>query len=134
MTEQRASGAPVLRIDRWLWCARFFKTRTLAADAVKAGHVRVNGRRAKAAHGVKVGDALEIVKGALQFDVRIEKIPAQRGSAGQAQQWYVETPQSIERRAQQAARRRSESLPRSPTVGRPDKRTRRLLRKRQRDA
>lgn len=134
MTERHASGASALRIDRWLWCARFFKTRTLAADAVQAGHVRVNGRRAKAAHGIKVGDALEIVKGALQLEVRVERIPAQRGPAREAQQCYVETPQSIERRAQQAARRRSEPLPAPPTAGRPDKRTRRLLRKRQRDA
>jgi ribosome-associated heat shock protein Hsp15 len=127
------AAGDALRIDRWLWCVRFFKTRSIAAAAVKGGHVKVNGRRTKAAHDVKVGDALEIIKAEQRFDVCVERIPARRGSATEAQRCYTETPESIERRREQAARRRREPLPAPPTPGRPDKRTRRLLRRQQRD-
>lgn len=130
MNGQGAASGPGLRIDKWLWSVRFFKTRSIAAEAVQAGHVKINGRRTKAAHNVKVGDALQIVKGRVQFDVRVDGLPARRGPATEAQRCYSETPQSIERRQALADRR---GLARSaPTAGRPDKRTRRLLRKKQR--
>jgi ribosome-associated heat shock protein Hsp15 len=120
-----------LRIDRWLWCARFFKTRSLAADAVKGGHVRVNGQRVKPARDVKIGDELTIAQGDVERGVTVVGIPARRGPAPEAMQCYVESEESIARCREAAERRGAErALYRPPTEGRPDKRTRRLLRQR----
>lgn len=117
-----------LRIDRWLWCARFFKSRSAAADAVRSGHVRLNGQRVKPAHAVKIGDLLQVaLPQRAERDVAIAAIPARRGPAPEAASSYVETPESIERgrkAAEERALRRS-FVP--PTTGKPDKRTRRLL-------
>lgn len=123
------SGA--LRIDRWLWCARFYKTRGLAADAVKSGHVRINGQRVKPARDVKVGDTLAIQQGDVEREVTVAAIPARRGPAPEASLCYVESEASIARREEARERRSIErELRRPPTPGRPDKRTRRLLRAR----
>jgi len=121
-----------LRIDRWLWCARFFKTRSLAADEVKAGHVRLNGRRTKPAHELKVGDTLSIAKGHDDIDVVVASVPERRGPASEAVGCYEETPESIERRRLRALQRKSAPVLDAPTANRPDKRTRRLIRTRQR--
>ena len=117
-----------LRIDRWLWCVRAFKTRTLAANAVRAGHVRLNGERVKAAHDVKVGDAVSISseRGSGR-DLVVTAIPWRRGPAPEALACYVETPESVERRRAEAERRAAVPELAPPTAGRPDKRTRRLL-------
>jgi ribosome-associated heat shock protein Hsp15 len=117
-----------LRIDRWLWCARFFKSRSGAAEAVRAGRVRLNGGRVKPAHDVKVGDTLAIGRSDDgERDVTIAAIPARRGPATEAARCYVESAESLERRRLAAEQRAL--LPRfaPPTEGRPDKRTRRLL-------
>ena len=119
-----------LRIDRWLWCARFYKTRSLAAQAVRGGHVRLNGQRVKAAHAVKIGDALTIVlREDTERDVTIAAIPVRRGPAPEAAACYTETPESLERRRRAAERRALAGVLKPPTEGRPDKRTRRLLRR-----
>ncbi len=117
-----------LRIDRWLWCARFFKTRSVAAEAVRAGHVRLNGQRVKPAHAVKVGDALNVeLRDDSARDVRVAAIPARRGPAPEAATSYVETEESIERRRVAVEQRGLRPAFAPPTSGRPDKRTRRLL-------
>ncbi len=117
-----------LRIDRWLWCARFFKTRSAAAAAVRAGHVRLNGHRVKPAHAVKIGDALTVeLRDDNARDVRIVAIPARRGPAPEAATTYAETAESIERRRLAAEQRALRPVFAPPTSGRPDKRTRRLL-------
>jgi ribosome-associated heat shock protein Hsp15 len=118
-----------LRIDRWLWCARFFKTRSLAADAVKGGHVRVNGQRAKPAREVRVGDTLIIGRDDTEYEVAVTGIPARRGPAAEARLCYVESDASVERRRVAAEQRAvARDALRPPTPGRPDKRTRRLMR------
>jgi ribosome-associated heat shock protein Hsp15 len=117
-----------LRIDRWLWCARFYKTRSLAAAAVKGGHVRVNGLRPKAAREVKIGDVLTVQRDETEYEITVAAIPERRGPAPEAARCYVESEASIERRRAEAERRRAAPL--APTAGRPDKRTRRLLRAR----
>lgn len=122
-----------LRVDKWLWCARFFKTRSLAAGEVKAGHVRVNGQRTKPAHELKVGDTLSILRGIDALDIEVAALPARRGPATEAAAAYRETEASIERRRERAAQRASLPVLDAPTAGRPDKRTRRLLRARHRD-
>jgi ribosome-associated heat shock protein Hsp15 len=121
------AAAERLRIDRWLWCARLFKSRSAAAEAVRGGRVHLNGQRVKPAHAVKIGDALaiELAHGGSR-DVAIAAIPARRGPAVEAAQSYVETAESLERR-RRAAEQRALRVFAPPTVGKPDKRTRRLL-------
>ena len=117
-----------LRIDRWLWCARFFKSRSAAAEAVRAGHVRLNGQRVRPAHAVKIGDALQIASAhGSERDVAIAMIPKRRGPAPEAAASYVESQESIERRRRAAADRAARASYVPPTAGKPDKRTRRLL-------
>ena len=124
-TDDSADG---LRIDRWLWCARFFKSRSAAAEAVRGGHVRLNGQRVKPAHAVKIGDALQIsLPHGAERDVAIAVIPKRRGPAPEAAASYVESPESIERRRKAAEERAARVSYVPPTAGRPDKRTRRLL-------
>lgn len=120
-----------LRVDRWLWCARFFKSRNGAAEAVKSGHVRLNGQRVKPSREVRVGDLLSISRGTLDFELRVAGIPMRRGPASEAAGCYDETPESI---AAREAKRSARSGPLAdlglpPTTGRPDKRTRRLIRR-----
>jgi ribosome-associated heat shock protein Hsp15 len=117
-----------LRIDRWLWCARFYKTRSAAAEAVKGGHVHLNEQRVRPAHPVKVGDALRVVYGEDHVrDVTIAAIPERRGPAPEAAHAYVESADSIERQRKAAEQRALRPVLAPPTEGRPDKRTRRLL-------
>ncbi|HVS24137.1 MAG TPA: RNA-binding S4 domain-containing protein [Gammaproteobacteria bacterium] len=116
-----------LRIDRWLWCARLFKSRSAAAEAVRAGRVRLNGSRVKPAHDAKVGDAIAVDVGAAQRDVTIAAIPSRRGPASEAAACYVESSESLERRRAAAEARALAPAFAPPTRGRPDKRTRRLL-------
>lgn len=127
MTDGLDAAAERLRIDRWLWCARLFKSRSAAAEAVRGGRVHLNGQRVKPAHAVKIGDALEIeLAHGGSRDVAIASIPVRRGPAVEAAQAYVETAESVERR-RRAAEQRALRVFAPPTAGKPDKRTRRLL-------
>lgn len=130
MQQERPQDA--LRIDLWLWYTRFFRTRSLAADAVKAGHVRVNGERVKIARKIRVGERVSVLRNQLQFAVTVLSLPEARGPARDAPLWYSEDADSRTRREDKAAALRLDrrSLPR--TEGRPDKRTRRALRDRSR--
>jgi ribosome-associated heat shock protein Hsp15 len=120
-----------LRIDRWLWCTRFYKTRSSAAQAVKGGHVRLNGQRVKPAHDVRPGDLLTLPRGDVEIEVAVIAMPARRGPAAEAAVFYAETDASAVRRRVAAEKRAAAgALPAPPTRGRPDKRTRRLLRTR----
>jgi ribosome-associated heat shock protein Hsp15 len=120
-----------LRLDRWLWCTRFFKTRSAAADAVRGGHVRINGNRVKPSRAVSVGDELVIAKGIYDFVVTVNAVPLRRGPAIEAAQCFTETDASRAAREQRTAERRAVGAAlEAPTVGRPDKRTRRLIRDR----
>jgi len=115
------------RIDKWCWAARFFKTRSLATDAIERGRVKLNGERTKPAHGVKPGDLLEIDNGATEWQVHVIGIADKRGSAAIAATLYRETEDSIERRAASAEQYRLFREPSSQIKGRPTKRDRRLL-------
>ena len=127
MTDGRDDAADRLRIDRWLWCARLFKSRSAAANAVRGGRVHLNGQRVKPAHAVKIGDALELeLRVGGSRDLAIAAIPVRRGPAAEAAGAYVETAESVERR-RRAAEQRALHVFAPPTVGKPDKRTRRLL-------
>jgi ribosome-associated heat shock protein Hsp15 len=116
-----------VRIDRWLWAARFFKTRGAATDAVVGGHVRANGSRVKPAREIRVGDRLEITLGGIRRDVVVRGLAARRGPATVAATLYEETPESIARREQQRLERRL-ARPLGADLGaRPTKRDRRRL-------
>lgn len=87
-----------VRLDKWLWAARFFKTRTLSQDNIELGRVRMNGVRLKASKDIRVGDQLEIIRGEERFVVVVKALSSKRGSATVAQTLYEETPESLEAR------------------------------------
>jgi ribosome-associated heat shock protein Hsp15 len=117
-----------VRIDRWLWAARFFKTRGRATDAVVAGHVHLNCARVKPAKEVRVGDELQIRLGQTQWVVVVAGLSDKRGSAPVAQQLYDETDASRAAREQQALQRKLAPPPLGSDLGeRPTKQARRRL-------
>lgn len=114
-----------VRLDRWLWAARFFRSRGLASEAVAGGKVHCNGQRAKPAHGIKIGDQLQILRGEERFEVTVCALEVRRGSASTAHTLYSETPESVTAREQVRENRR---LAPAPDPGqRPDKQARRRL-------
>jgi ribosome-associated heat shock protein Hsp15 len=117
-----------MRIDKWLWAARFYKTRSLAAQAIAAGHVRLAGQAVKAARELHVGESLEIAVGDSVWNVVVRGLNAQRRPAPEAQQLYAETTESRERRLAQQEARRLAPVPGSDLRGRPTKKARRLIR------
>ncbi len=116
-----------LRIDRWLWSARIYKTRGLATTAVIGGKVRLNGQRAKPSRPVRVGDRLAVTKGIYEMVVTVVDIPIRRGPAREASQLYEEHPDSIEKRQQLKGQLKLEQVKRE-RPRRPDKRQRRRIR------
>lgn len=123
------SESEKVRLDKWLWAARFFKTRSQAAEAVGGGKVHVDGARVKPARQINVGQTLEIQKGPYQFVVQIEQLISKRVSASEAQKAYVEDPESIERRRKVQLDMRDQRMfaHAERPAGRPSKRDRRQL-------
>lgn len=115
-----------IRLDKWLWCARFYKTRQIAASAVKSGNVQVNGSKAKPSRSISAGDRLIIDKKELVFEVDVSALSATRLSATLAAKLYCETQQSIEKREKQCEIQKLDRLGRihAPKT-KPDKRGRR---------
>ena len=117
-----------LRIDKWLWAARFYKTRSLALEEIGKGRVQINDQDVKPSREVKVGDTLVLRQGVVTRTLVVRGISSQRGPAPVAQQLYEETAQSVALRAQAAEQRRLHSEPASSLEhGRPTKRDRRNL-------
>jgi ribosome-associated heat shock protein Hsp15 len=117
-----------LRIDVWLWAARFFRTRALAKQAVDTGKVDVGGQRAKPSRGVRIGDVLRIARGEEVFEVEVRALSDTRGPAPVAQALYAETEASrLQREAARALRAAERNGYRAPET-KPDKRARRLIR------
>lgn len=122
-----------LRIDRWLYYCRFFKTRSKATSAVAGGHVKVNGERATPGTRVSCGDRIDLVRDRLPYALDVAAIPARRGPAAEARRCYVEDEKTARERETRSAALRQDRLFMPRTDGRPDKRTRRKLRSRRRD-
>jgi ribosome-associated heat shock protein Hsp15 len=116
-----------LRIDKWLWAARFFKTRSLASQAVDGGRVKLNDERAKPSKEVKPGDRLLIHVGEYEWDVTVLQLAERRGPAETARTLYAESEASRSHRQEQVATRRLQAEPSEPIKGRPTKRDRRLI-------
>jgi ribosome-associated heat shock protein Hsp15 len=116
-----------VRIDKWLWAARFFKTRGAATEAVLGGHVQVNGARVKPARDVVIGDRLEVRRGQQRFTVTVTGLAERRGPAGAAAELYEEDPESIAARERQRDERRLAKPLGSDLTARPTKRDRRRL-------
>jgi len=124
-----SEGEEKVRLDKWLWAARFFKTRAMATEAVSGGHVHVNGARVKPSRNVKVGDRLEIRKGPQSFVVEVLGLSSRRGPAKEAEQLYHEGEESRRHREKQREQRRPTSAAPPQPGKRPDKRARRQLRR-----
>jgi ribosome-associated heat shock protein Hsp15 len=116
-----------VRIDKWLWAARFYKTRSLALDAIELGRVRVGGLRIKPAREVHVGDRIELAQGEQRIVAVVRALSSVRGPAPTARALYEETPDSVARRERQAQVRRYGAEPAAALAGRPTKRDRRRL-------
>ena len=116
-----------LRVDKWLWAARFYKTRSMASDAVNGGHVHVNDQRCKSSKSIQVGDEIRITKGSTQFTIIVDQLSAKRGSAIQASELYTEKDESIEKRELMRLQRKANMLANPHPTRRPDKRQRRQL-------
>ena len=127
--EERDSG----RLDKWLWFARFYKTRSLATAAITGGKVHLNAERVKPAHGVRPGDRITLSLDGIVAEFEVLAIPARRGPAAEARSHYLETPASAARRAQLRDQQRLAQLSRPRPETRPDKRDRRRLMRLHRD-
>jgi len=128
------SSDDTLRIDRWLFYTRFYKTRTLAQAAVSGGHVRINGERATPGSRTKCGDIIDLVRQRIPFRVTVIDIPSRRGPATEARACFEEDAADLQKRKalQDGLRQDRQLMPK--TSGRPDKHTRRKLRHRSRNA
>ena len=121
------------RLDKWLWCARFYKTRSQASQAITGGKAHLNGERVKPAHVVRIGDIISIVLNGVAADFAVLGLPQRRGPVAEAQGHYAETPASADRRERFREQHRLANLSRPKSDEKPDKRERRALMKLQRD-
>jgi len=117
-----------VRLDKWLWAARFYKTRVLAGEAVTGGKVHLSGQRVKPSRSVKIGDCFEVHRGYERYQVIVTDLSERRGSASAAQTLYRETEASIEKRGSEAEKRKLAMMQRPHSESRPDKKQRRLIR------
>jgi ribosome-associated heat shock protein Hsp15 len=117
-----------MRLDKWLWAARFYKTRALANQAVTGGKVHMNGERVKPAHKLVPGDRVTIRKGPYQFDITVERLSSQRRPAGEARALYSESEDSAQARHALYQERKLQGVSARHRERRPDKRTRRMIR------
>lgn len=127
--EHNVSIGGSLRIDRWLFAVRLYKSRSLAAAAVSGGKVHVNGERVKPAHAVRPGDRISLVRGAVDFECEVTALPGRRGPHREAVMCYRESPESIARGAAFAERMRLSGAFAPRPQGRPNKHERHLLRR-----
>lgn len=122
-----SENPPRMRLDKWLWAARFFKTRSLAAEAIKGGKVHVDGHRVKPGKEIGIGSEIEITKEPYTWKITVVALNHQRRPAKEAALLYEEDPQSHARRQEEVARRRAERESTGRPLKRPDKKQRRQI-------
>ena len=127
MTKPASPPLDSVRLDLWLWAARFFKTRSFAKHAIEAGKVEVEGQRAKPSRVVRVGDSVRVTRGEELFEVEVRGLSDKRGPASTAQGLYAESDASRERREAERATRAAERAGYRAPETKPDKRARRLI-------
>ena len=127
MTKPAIPPLDTVRLDLWLWAARFFKTRSLAKNAIEAGKVEVEGQRAKPSRVVRVGDSVRVTRGEELYEVEVRGLSDKRGPASIAQSLYAESDASRERREAERANRAAERAGYRAPETKPDKRARRLI-------
>ncbi len=125
--EQESDGKDSMRLDKWLWAARFFKTRALATEAINGGKVHLNGQRAKSGKEIGIGARLEISKDQYTWDITVTALKAQRRPASEAALLYEETPESHAKRQAEVERRKLIRDMGGQPDERPDKKDRRLI-------
>ena len=116
-----------VRLDKWLWAARFFKTRSVAREAVSGGKVHLNGNRAKPGRSLNVGDELRVQRGDDEYTITVAELSVRRGPASVARTLYIESEESLVKREQLAEQRKLEHQQNATRERRPDKRQRRRL-------
>jgi len=116
-----------IRLDKWLWCARFYKTRAIASDAIKGGKILVNDEKPKPSKTIQAGARLKIRRTPYQFDITILLLAKSRKSAKEAALLYVETEESIKKREELSAQLKLDAMNQPRTIGRPTKRDRRHI-------
>jgi ribosome-associated heat shock protein Hsp15 len=121
------SSTPHVRLDKWLWAARFFKTRSLAKQAIEGGKVHYNGARSKVSKEVEIGALLMVRQGWDEVEVEVKALSDQRSGAPQARLLYAETPESCTRREKEAAERKAFATSAPSTPDRPNKKQRRMI-------
>ena len=128
-TSTDSSPQNKLRVDKWLWAARFFKTRSLAKAAIEGGKVQMDGHRVKVSREISVGDTLHIRQGWDEKIIRVKLLSNQRRGASEAQQLYAETPESMAKREAEAAARKAAGGMIDRPLRRPTKKQRRQIHK-----
>lgn len=116
-----------VRLDKWLWAARFFKTRALATEAINGGHIHLNGHRPKPSRSIEAGDELSIRRGQDEYRITVRELAEKRGPASVAQQLYEESEQSRAERERLAEQRRLQAAAEPRPAKRPDKKGRRQI-------
>jgi len=127
MAAKAEPAANRIRFDKWLWAARFYRTRSLAALAIDAGQARIDEARVKPSHAVRVGQRVQIRRNALTWDVEVVALSERRGNAVDAQNLYREDAASVAARETEIGRRKAAALTAPTSDGRPTKRDRRKL-------
>lgn len=127
MNKKAATDTTKTRLDKWLWAARFYKTRQLAAEAIAGGHIHLNGQRVKPSRVLQVNDKLSIHKTPFTFEIIVEALSIRRGPASEAQLLYTELEESIKKRAALAEQRKLNAAQFPHSERRPDKRDRRRI-------
>ena len=128
MTEEHGVALAAVRLDVWLWAARFFKTRSLSKQAIETGKVEMSGQRPKSSRAIRIGEQVRVQRGEEVFEIIVRALSEQRGPASVAQQLYEESEASRGRRAEARALRAAARTGYQPPEHRPDKRARRLIR------
>lgn len=127
MMKDKQNHQKSMRLDKWLWCARFFKARGQASEAIKSGKIKSQGKKLKPSHDIKIGEIFSIRRGPFTFEITVLGLASHRGAASEAMLLYRENEESIEKREQMARQLKANNALMPHSRGRPTKRERRRI-------